>query len=72
MALSDLIKKIRVKGNYTQEQLAKELCISRGAIAGYEIGRRPSPAIYVAFRIVELSEQLGLYYTLEDIYKKDK
>lgn len=38
MKLSEKLKKLRIKKNITQNQLAKEIYVSRSTIAKYECG----------------------------------
>lgn len=42
--LQDRIKQLRIEAHMTQEDLAKELRVSKGAVGNWETGiRRPSP-----------------------------
>ena len=54
----------------TQEQIAPELEVSRGAVAMFETGAA-RPSVETAWRYIELAEAHGIMIRLEDIFPRN-
>ncbi|QPB42197.1 helix-turn-helix transcriptional regulator [Rodentibacter haemolyticus] len=61
------ISEFRKKINLTQQELAKEINITQGAIAHYETGRR-EPPINIAQRIISVMKNHGIDCTLDELF----
>lgn len=61
------LKQIREKAGITQLALAKEVGLTQGAIAHYEIGRR-TPGLSACRRIVAALNALGAECNLADVF----
>lgn len=62
MTIGEKIKHYRLKANKTQEQVAKELDISRSALNSYELGQRvPRDAVKI-----KLSNYFGI--SIEELF----
>lgn len=60
--MREILREQRIKGNYTQETIAKELGISRPTYTNIENGRK-NPSFTIALRIKNL-----LNYSDDDIF----
>ena len=66
MEISHAIKKIRTELNITQEELAKQLNVTKGAISNWEVGRN-YPDIQP---LVKLSDELNI--SLDQLLREDE
>lgn len=66
MTIGEKIKSKRTEKNYTQEDLANLLHVSRSTISSWEVGRTYPDLVMV----VKISDLLGI--TLDELLKEDK
>lgn len=66
MNIGDKIKECRLKKNWTQEQLAKLLNVSRSAVSGWEVGRNYPDLV----TIVSISDLFDI--SLDKLLREDK
>lgn len=64
MKLSEKLKKLRIKKNITQNQLAKEIYVSRSTIAKYECG--------LLIPSTEILEKIASFYNIDVSYLTDE
>ncbi len=62
-------KRIRTEIGCSQRELAMTLGISRQAVTSYEDASR-SPSRDVAYRLIDLANDLGIEVSLEEIYPR--
>jgi len=69
MGFGEIVKDIRLKLELTQVQFAKKLGVTPIMISYYELGRRTTPSISVAKKLVTIAHRLKSDISLEDIYQ---
>lgn len=65
----NLVKEFRLQIGMSRSHLAKQLNVSYGAVANYELGTRV-PNLMICYKIIDLAKKHNIKIELEDIYPR--